>query len=310
MIPFPILLAAMVVWAAWLVSQRHEAGQGYALAFLVVLAGQLALIGLRFGYGMSSLQVMQIGFAAVLPALGYLAFARPMLDWPVAAHLLVLPILTVIWLLDHRMADGFIAGVALVYALLLARLPQEAFAWATLSQADTVRTWRWGVVAWLGFSAFTDGLAIVSAALGMTAWIGWGVACAMVAFCVVIGVRLRRAQNSPVDQEDFAPIFARVDRLMTDERLYADPDLTLNRLARRLHLPVRSVSRAVNGTTGMSVSRYVNGLRIAAAARALRETRAPVTQIMLANGFTTKSNFNREFSRIMGLTPTACRKNG
>jgi AraC-like DNA-binding protein len=95
-----------------------------------------------------------------------------------------------------------------------------------------------------------------------------------------------------------------LDTAMNTARPWLDPDLTLDRLARRLRLPVRAVSRAINATTGENASRYVNGFRIRQAC-ALMRGGAPVTQTMLASGFNTKSNFNREFRRVTGMAPTA-----
>jgi AraC-like DNA-binding protein len=40
----------------------------------------------------------------------------------------------------------------------------------------------------------------------------------------------------------------------------------------------------------------------------LVETGAPVTRILFDAGFQTKSNFNREFLRITGMSPSAWRK--
>lgn len=91
---------------------------------------------------------------------------------------------------------------------------------------------------------------------------------------------------------------------MQAERLHLDPDLTLARLARRLHVPIKRLSVAINRMTGENVSRYVNGYRVQAACTALQKGET-VTEAMLASGFNTKSNFNREFSRVMGQTPSA-----
>jgi AraC-like DNA-binding protein len=68
-------------------------------------------------------------------------------------------------------------------------------------------------------------------------------------------------------------------------------------------VPAKQVSGAVNRTTGDNVSRYVNGLRIAHACTLLRRGET-VTSAMLGSGFNTKSNFNREFSRVTGQTPS------
>ncbi len=68
-------------------------------------------------------------------------------------------------------------------------------------------------------------------------------------------------------------------------------------------MPVKAVSIAVNRCTGDNISRYVNGHRVRAACQALRQG-VSVTDAMLEAGFATKSNFNREFSRITGKSPS------
>jgi AraC-like DNA-binding protein len=68
------------------------------------------------------------------------------------------------------------------------------------------------------------------------------------------------------------------------------------------------VSRAVNRCHGVSVSQYVNGFRVKEAQRLLRDTEESVVQIALEAGFMTKSNFNREFLRVSGQSPTDWRR--
>ena len=109
--------------------------------------------------------------------------------------------------------------------------------------------------------------------------------------------------EAPEASEQDAEIVARLDALMEAERLYLDPDLTLTRLARRLIVPVKQVSAAINKVTGENVSRYINAARIKAAQEALAAGES-VTNAMLASGFNTKSNFNREFLRVTGQAPS------
>lgn len=104
-----------------------------------------------------------------------------------------------------------------------------------------------------------------------------------------------------------AAIAAEIDRLMLETALYRDLELNLMRLARRVKRPARAVSQAINRVHGMSVSAYVNGLRVAQAQALLVETDMPVTQLALEAGFMTKSNFNREFLRVAGVSPSAYR---
>ncbi|MCB1756327.1 MAG: helix-turn-helix transcriptional regulator, partial [Gammaproteobacteria bacterium] len=100
-----------------------------------------------------------------------------------------------------------------------------------------------------------------------------------------------------------AKIMSELEGLIVSQKLYLDPDLTLSRIARRLGYPAKQVSTAINRTTGENVSRYVNKYRVEHACQVLDRGES-VTSAMLASGFNTKSNFNREFLRITGITPS------
>jgi AraC-like DNA-binding protein len=108
--------------------------------------------------------------------------------------------------------------------------------------------------------------------------------------------------------EDHQRLAIDLDRLMTEKRLFANPDLNLARLARRLGTPARAVSQAVNRVHGISVSHYVNNFRIGEACRLLADTDMPITRILFEAGFMTKSNFNREFLRVTGESPSDWRR--
>lgn len=112
--------------------------------------------------------------------------------------------------------------------------------------------------------------------------------------------------NSAEDQTTMQMI----DLAMTSKQLYRDPDLTLSRLSRRLGVPSRQISTAINRIHGRNVSQVVNEYRISEAQRLLIETELPITTVMFECGFQTKSNFNREFSRVTGTTPSDYRRLG
>jgi AraC-like DNA-binding protein len=99
-------------------------------------------------------------------------------------------------------------------------------------------------------------------------------------------------------------LLERIDALLTERRLYRDPDLSLSRLARRLGVPARRVSEAINRERGLNVSQFVNKHRIEEAARLLVATDQPVATIMQAVGLPTKSNFHRAFRRAKGCSAT------
>ncbi|MXQ07852.1 helix-turn-helix domain-containing protein [Alphaproteobacteria bacterium GH1-50] len=90
---------------------------------------------------------------------------------------------------------------------------------------------------------------------------------------------------------------------MERERPYLDPNLALERLARQVRVPAKALSVTINRATGENVSRYVKAARIAHA-QALLLAGETVTEAMLSAGFNTKSNFNREFLRVTGASPS------
>ncbi|EPR9083499.1 helix-turn-helix domain-containing protein [Cronobacter dublinensis] len=117
------------------------------------------------------------------------------------------------------------------------------------------------------------------------------------------------AEESATDVDtDLLTLCETLEARLGEQRLFLNDDLTLDMLARKWVIPARQISRAVNATRGCNVSQWINGFRIRYAQHLLLTTDAPVTRIMLDAGFATKSNFNREFVRLSGMSPTAFRR--
>ena len=111
-----------------------------------------------------------------------------------------------------------------------------------------------------------------------------------------------------VQSPEQAALCLQLEQRLRKDDLFLDSNLTLNLLARKAGIPARHISRAINATYHCNVSQWINGFRIRHAQQLLSSSSLPVTEVMLASGFTTKSNFNREFMRISGLTPSAFRQ--
>lgn len=123
---------------------------------------------------------------------------------------------------------------------------------------------------------------------------------------------IENSESAPVDQasstdEDDAPLFELLNILLVEQRLYADTELNLQKLARKAGVPARAVSRAINTHANKNVSQWVNSARIEAVCNLLLDKDVTVTQAMLESGFLTKSNFNREFLRLKGRSPSQWR---
>jgi AraC-like DNA-binding protein len=117
-----------------------------------------------------------------------------------------------------------------------------------------------------------------------------------------------QSERPGVSTASDALIVETIDTLMHQKQLFRDPDLTLNRLARKSGIPSRQISTAINRVFGRNVSQVVNEYRIKEAKRLLALSDMPVTGIIFESGFQTKSNFNREFLRVAGMNPSDYRR--
>ena len=114
--------------------------------------------------------------------------------------------------------------------------------------------------------------------------------------------------DATVEDEQLQALLGQLNTLLIGDKLYSDTELNLQKLARKAGVPSRAVSRAINSQTGLNMSQWVNNARIEAVCAMLKDSEISVAQAMFDAGFTTKSNFNREFRRVTGSSPSAWRE--
>ena len=323
LVPLPFLTALVVFALALrfaLATGLPPPARGFLAAAGLFASAEAVLVGLRFGYDMAD----AIAYQRVLPlAIGpflYLSFltltAKALRR---AAFIHLGAALTLIAFFAVRRAAlptldvAIIASYAL-YAILMFRLWRagpDALARARLSEATTLRLWLLNAIGLMIFTLVLDAVIALAFAYGLgenaPLMISLGAAPLTILFLYALTrrpVTVTGGGGAVEPDEDFA----KIDRLMRKSELFRDPDLTLSRLARRLGLPARAVSQAINRATGLNVSHYVNQYRIAAAAEALTTTTGTIETIAQDSGFLSRSNFYREFQRIHGVTPAAYRK--
>ncbi len=104
-------------------------------------------------------------------------------------------------------------------------------------------------------------------------------------------------------------IFHQWNALVESERLFQlEFGITLSQAAKKMQIPVRQLSNAVNQIYGNTFSVHLNDRRIAHAKELLvREPQLPIIDVMLQSGFSSKSNFNKEFARVAATTPSKYR---
>ncbi len=122
---------------------------------------------------------------------------------------------------------------------------------------------------------------------------------------------LRLTRATPVDDEAARKLFTRWQELVLQQALYKrENGISLEQAGRMLGVPARQVSIAVNRVYGGNFSQYLNDCRVVEARRLLLEQPGlPITTLMMEAGFSTKSNFNKEFKRVTGMSPREYREN-
>jgi len=102
-------------------------------------------------------------------------------------------------------------------------------------------------------------------------------------------------------------LLAKLDLIMTEERLYRDEGLTVASLAKRMEMGESRLRKLINTGLGhRNFSAFVNGYRLAEASAALADptqAEVPILTIALDSGFGSIGPFNRAFKANTGLTP-------
>ncbi|MGY6632550.1 MAG: helix-turn-helix domain-containing protein [Alkalilacustris sp.] len=320
-LPLPVVAGTILAFLLLLLL-RQGRGVPWLCALLAGLVVQSGIVALAQNADMAPALWLQPVTAAALPPLAWLALSADGLGRApgrgVTVHL-VAPMATLgARLVAPTLLDALVPLVFAGYALAMASALRRAgpvLPRASLGRgAGPHRIWA-AIAAALALSAASDAAIAAAFATGHGALaplirdvttaallLGLG-ALALVAGGMAGAPGGREAPPAAPDEDDRA-LFARLEALMVARTPWRDPDLTLAQLSRRLQVPAKRLSEAVNRVTGESISRHVNGHRIRAACAALAEG-ASVTEAMLGAGFATKSNFHREFRRITGQSPGA-----
>jgi AraC-like DNA-binding protein len=106
---------------------------------------------------------------------------------------------------------------------------------------------------------------------------------------------------------DLIPVY--VDQLthaLNEEKVYLDPLMTMEKLAKKLRIPKNHLSQVINQQYKSNYNGMINKYRIDEATRLMVGSRDESTIIGIAYrvGFNSKSTFNTAFKKVAGMTPT------
>jgi AraC-like DNA-binding protein len=332
MINFPLpmltaLLCGMLAVLVWRLDLGIARASAMFSALLALCTVQALLVGLRFGYGMSGLIPLQRTLPLFFGPLMYLCFAALTVDTRgfarrAGVHLCApVVFLVLFWasFSDLRHLDLMISLSYLFYCIALFRLWRkgpDALIYARVDVTETLSNWTLRSVALLAFVLILDTVIALDFQLNQganaPALISYGMLPLIaLLFALLITVpkiksQARETKPAPSGSSD-AQVAEKLNALMEDEQLFLDHQLSVQRMARRLHLPARDVSSAINRTYGANASQYVNEFRLKFAADLLVKSDDSVGLIAERSGFLSRSNFYREFQRVYGQSPSAFR---
>lgn len=322
MLPIPAFTAIVLAYLA--VRTLRTEGRPLLIAFLAACAVQSLLVALVIGYDVALLRPLLPITATAIPPLAWITFQDALISrlrpstviWHGAA-----PAFTLFCRVFAPETTDFV--VLLVFAgyggaILFVVHSAADMPLARLDAGQVPKT-LWQVLGWaLIASAISDLLIVVALATGNAEWTGWLIAFSSSLVLVLLGLisgnpsaagvatvdqAAEAAPPPPETSEEDLEVMNALEAFLKRDPLHLDPNLTLSRLARRMHVPEKRLSTAVNRATGANVSRYINRWRIRHACQRI-ENGATVTDAMLESGFNTKSNFNREFLRETGMSPS------
>ncbi|MBM7069675.1 AraC family transcriptional regulator [Actibacterium sp. 188UL27-1] len=325
MLVLPIPMIAALTLGFLLVQTQMRRDR--PLMFSILLGGcalQAVIVSLTQYYGVTAFRLVQPVTAVALPPLAWVTFQTTAVrqidlarDLPHAA----IPAFVAFCVAFAPIAlDPVVPAIFAVYgaALLWALKPGSDELPRIRLETGNVPRLIWSGIAWaLLLSAISDVLIAIVQFYDQPQWQPLIISVGSSVSLLLVGVLslsssldtgepddVPKPVTREVDAERNSALIAQLDDLIQGEQLFLDPDLTLSRLSKRMLVPAKQLSSAINQATGDNVSRYVNGFRIRHA-RDLLLNGQSVTAAMLDSGFNTKSNFNREFLRVMGVPPSA-----
>lgn len=118
-------------------------------------------------------------------------------------------------------------------------------------------------------------------------------------------------KNSNLKQIQATQYINQLIQIMEDEKLYTNPQLTLQLLAQEMEVNSNYISQVINEQLNQNFYDFVNHYRIEEAKRQLQSPEAKkytIEAIAQQVGFNSKSTFNRAFKKYTELTPSQYKK--
>jgi AraC-like DNA-binding protein len=122
---------------------------------------------------------------------------------------------------------------------------------------------------------------------------------------------IHKYEKSPLTLQTKSDILARLEKLMTQEKLFLNSSLNLGDVAQKLSVVPRYLSQVINELKEQNFYDYVNSHRIDEAKKILSDPShdsEKILSVLYDCGFNSKSVFNTVFKRNTGIIPSEYRR--
>jgi AraC-like DNA-binding protein len=120
-------------------------------------------------------------------------------------------------------------------------------------------------------------------------------------------VKYQYSSMTPPFKTEFT---AKLEELMKVKEAYADPLISLKKVAGQLHISEKQLSQLVNEVYGMNFNEYINKYRIEKALKLMHADTSKCKKILEIGyevGFNSKTTFNAAFRKFTGKSPSEYR---
>lgn len=144
-------------------------------------------------------------------------------------------------------------------------------------------------------------------------WVGWYPVYVPLAVMVYwLGLSGYLNAQQPLNSKPIDPSLAKstldtLQKVMAQDRIYLNPELTLGQVVKITGIPQKTISAVLNQHAGKSFNEFVNEYRIEEVKKKLLQAypgNLTITGIALECGFNSQATFQRTFKQFTGISPT------
>jgi len=111
--------------------------------------------------------------------------------------------------------------------------------------------------------------------------------------------------QSTLDQNEIVELSGTLKRLMTSEKLYLDPDLSIGKLSKKMGVSSKRLSQVINQSENINYSKFITNYRVSEAKKRLvadEYSHLKISAIAYDSGFNSLSSFNAAFKSVTSTT--------